>query len=132
MEKLVIVDDQSDIRKLLRLTLGRRYQLFEAEDAASAWEIIRHERPRGIILDVMMPGEMDGYQLCAKIRQDAILRSTYIALVTARGQVVDVAQGKAAGADDYFVKPYSPLALLRTIEERLRKGAEPVREKVAS
>ena len=59
MEKLLIVDDQSDIRKLLRLTLGRRYDLVEAGDAATAWEIIRRERPRGVILDVMMPGEMD-------------------------------------------------------------------------
>lgn len=119
MDKLLIVDDQSDIRKLLRITLGRRYELVEAEDAASAWEIIRHERPRGVILDVMMPGEMDGYQLCAKIREDQALKSTYVALVTARGQASDVERGKAVGADDYFIKPYSPLELLRTIEKRL-------------
>jgi len=119
MLKLLIVDDQSDIRKLLRITLGRRYDILEAEDAASAWGIIRHEKPRGVILDVMMPGEMDGYQLCAKIRADPALKETYVALVTARGQSADVQRGKDAGADDYFVKPYSPLALLHTIESRV-------------
>jgi DNA-binding response OmpR family regulator len=119
MDKLLIVDDQSDIRKLLRITLGRRYAVVEAEDAASAWDIIRHQRPRGVILDIMMPGEMDGYQLCAKIRADQTLKSTYVALVTARGQDADVQRGKAVGADDYFIKPYSPLELLRTIESRL-------------
>jgi DNA-binding response OmpR family regulator len=119
MDKLLIVDDQTDIRKLLRITLGRRYDLLEAEDATAAWEIIRHDRPRGVILDVMMPGDMDGYQLCMKIRADQALRSTYVALVTSRGQAADVERGKAVGADDYFIKPYSPIDLLRTIEKRL-------------
>jgi CheY-like chemotaxis protein len=119
MDKLLIVDDQSDIRKLLKLTLGRRYDLLEAEDAATAWEIIRRKRPRGVILDVMMPGEMDGYQLCEKIRKDPSTKAIYVALVTARGQQADVERGTAVGADDYIVKPYSPLTLLETLQKRL-------------
>lgn len=119
MDKLLIVDDQSDIRKLLRLTLGRRWELIEAEDAAGAWDLLRRERPRGVILDVMMPGEMDGYQLCEKIRADPTLKSTYVALVTARGQDADRERGAEVGADDYIVKPYSPLGLLRAVESRL-------------
>lgn len=119
MDKLLIVDDQPDIRKLLRITLGRSYELVEAEDAASAWEIIRREHPRGVILDVMMPGEMDGYQLCEKIRSDPKHKDTYVALVTARGQTTDRERGMAAGANDYFVKPYSPLELLMAIKTRL-------------
>lgn len=119
MDKLLIVDDQSDIRKLLRLTLGRNYELVEAEDAASAWEIIRREKPRGVILDVMMPGEMDGYQLCEKIRRDPEYKQTYVFLVTARGQIADKERGMAAGANDYFVKPYSPLELLQAIKKHL-------------
>lgn len=119
MHKLLIVDDQPDIRKLLRITLGRSYALIEAEDAASAWEIIRREKPDGVILDVMMPGEMDGYQLCEKIRGDAQLKGTYVMLVTARGQAADKERGLLAGADDYFVKPYSPLLLLQAIKKRL-------------
>ncbi|MCK9382599.1 MAG: response regulator [Sulfuritalea sp.] len=118
-DKLLIVDDQPDIRKLLRLTLGNHYDLFEAEDAASAWEILRREQPRGVILDVMMPGEMDGYQLCVKIRSDPELGKTYVALVSARGQESDKQRGREVGADDYFVKPYGPLELLQIIKRRL-------------
>lgn len=118
MDKLLIVDDQADIRKLLRLTLGRHYQLFEAEDASAAWEIIRKERPRGVICDVMMPGEIDGYQLCERVKLDPTLKHTYFALVTARGQVTDEARGKSAGANDYFIKPFSPLHLLKVLSER--------------
>ncbi|MCX7177200.1 MAG: response regulator, partial [Proteobacteria bacterium] len=70
-------------------------------------------------LDVMMPGEMDGYQLCEKIRHDPACKGTYVALVTARGQAADRERGMAAGADDYFVKPYSPLELLQAIKLRL-------------
>ena len=120
-DKLLIVDDQSDIRTLLRVTLGGRYQLIEADNASSAWEIIHTERPDGVILDVMMPGEWDGYQLCEKIRKDPILSSVYVVLVTACGQHADIRRGKMVGADDYFIKPYSPLELLRTIDTRLMK-----------
>ncbi|MDK9702969.1 MAG: response regulator [Sulfuritalea sp.] len=118
-DKLLIVDDQPDIRKLLRIVLGGHYDLLEAEDAASAWEILRRERPRGIILDIMMPGGMDGYQLCIEIRRDPELAKTYVALMSARGQDSDRQRGREAGADDYFVKPYGPLELLQTIKSRL-------------
>lgn len=119
MEKILIVDDQPDIRKLLRLTFGRRYSVLEAEDAAAAWETIRHEQPRVVLLDVMMPGEMDGYQLCERIRKDPQVGGTYVALLTARGQATDVERGASVGADDYFIKPFSPLQLVKAIEHRL-------------
>lgn len=119
MKKLLIVDDQSDIRKLLRLTLGKRFELFEAADAMEAWELIRRQKPDAIILDVMMPGEMDGYQLCERIKRDPAHAGTYVALVTARGQSADHERGKSAGADDYFVKPFSPLDLMRRLDECL-------------
>lgn len=119
MDKLLIVDDQPDIRKLLRITLSRSYDLLEAEDAMSAWEIILRDQPRGVILDVMMPGEMDGYQLCEKIRKDPKHKDIYVVLVTARGQISDRERGMAVGANDYFVKPYSPLELIKTIKASL-------------
>jgi DNA-binding response OmpR family regulator len=119
MKKVLIVDDQSDIRKLMRLTLGQRFELHEAADASEAWELIRRQRPDAVILDVMMPGEMDGYQLCERIKRDAAFSSTFVALVTARGQAADRDRGKACGADDYFVKPFSPLDLMRRLDENL-------------
>lgn len=119
MKKVLIVDDQDTIRKMLRLTLAGRYELFEAADAEAAWEAIRHQRPDAIILDIMMPGEMDGYQLCEKLRRERELRYIHVVMVTARGQEADRQKGMAMGANAYFVKPFSPLALARHLEEAL-------------
>ena len=121
MQTLLIVDDRADNRKLLRLSLGHLYRIVEAEDAATAWDLLIAQRPRGVILDVMMPGGMDGFDLCAKIRADAdpAIKGTYVLMLTARGQAADRERGRAAGADDYVVKPYSPLALLRVLEQRI-------------
>jgi len=117
MKKVLIVDDQDTIRKMLRLTLSGRYELFEASDSTEAWEALRHIRPDAVILDIMMPGEMDGYQICEKLRGERELKGIHVVMVTARGQEADRSKGMAAGADAYFVKPFSPLALARHLEE---------------
>lgn len=119
MKKILIVDDQDSIRKMLRLTLNGRYALFEAADASAAWDMLRHERPAAVILDIMMPGEMDGYQLCEKLRADRDLARTHVVMVTARGQEADRSRGMSAGANAYFIKPFSPLALARHFDEAL-------------
>lgn len=124
MNKVLIVDDQDAIRKMLRLTLAGRYELIEAAEAAAAWEAIRRQRPQAVILDIMMPGEMDGYQLCEKIRADRELCGMHVVMVTARGQEADRQKGIATGTDAYFVKPFSPLALARHLDDffQARKG----------
>lgn len=120
MKKVLIVDDQDTIRKMLRLTLTGRYELIEASDAGAAWDSLRRVRPEALILDIMMPGEMDGYQLCEKLRADPALCRIHVVMVTARGQEADRHKGMTAGADAYFVKPFSPLALARHLEEALK------------
>lgn len=116
MKRVLIVDDQDTIRKMLRLTLTGRYELHEAADSGEAWEALRRLRPDAVILDIMMPGDMDGYQLCEKLRADRELHAIHVIMVTARGQDADRQRGIAAGADAYFVKPFSPLALARHLE----------------
>lgn len=119
MKRVLIVDDQDTIRKMLRLTLSGRYELYEAEEAGQAWESLCRIRPHAIILDIMMPGEMDGYQLCEKLKADRELSKIHVVMVTARGQEADRQKGMAAGANAYFVKPFSPLALARHLENAL-------------
>lgn len=119
MHTILIVDDQDEIRKLIRHTLEGLYTLREARNAEEAEAVIRRERPRGVLLDVMMPGRLNGYELCEQIKSDPELKATYVALITARGQEADLERGRRTGADDYFVKPFSPLALIRRLEERL-------------
>jgi len=67
-----------------------------------------------------MPGELDGLQLCRQLRSDPVLRHAKVVLLTARGQDRDREAGQQAGADEYLVKPFSPLELIETIERLLK------------
>lgn len=113
MKKVLIVDDQPDIRRLLRLTLNEKFAVTEAVEADDAHALILLERPDAILLDVMMPGSMNGFQLCEKIKRDPDLSAIHVVLMTARTQVADQELGRAVGADEYFIKPFSPLAMMR-------------------
>lgn len=112
MQKILIVDDHSDIRRLLSITLGKEYELLEAEDGASALELIRRQRPEIVLLDVMMPGELDGLDVLDAIKSDPTTKGTLVAMVTARGQVADGDDARRRGADAYFIKPFSPLQVV--------------------
>jgi len=119
----LIVDDQADIRKLILMTMEYEdFQLHEADNGEDAWRISQNLRPSVVLLDVMMPGCLDGYQVCQKIKSDAFLQhKTKVILLTARGQVTDLEQGQAAGCDAYLVKPFSPLELLDTVDRLVAK-----------
>jgi DNA-binding response OmpR family regulator len=119
MRKLLIVDDQANIRQMLRLTLRDHYIVGEAQSADTAFAMILSDPPDAIVLDVMMPGSMNGFQLCERIKGDAELAGIHVVLVTACGQVEDQELGRRLGADAYFVKPFSPLALARHLGEVL-------------
>ncbi|MCX7239280.1 MAG: response regulator [Burkholderiales bacterium] len=121
MSKILLVDDHADIRRLMRVTLGKTFDILEAEDGASALQLARDERPDLIVLDVMMPGELDGLDVLDAVRADPQLNAVRIIMVTARGQVRDTEVGMQRGADAYFVKPFSPLQLTSCIQETLAK-----------
>ena len=76
-------------------------------------------RPALVLLDVMMPGELDGYQVCERIKRDPSISLTRVVLLTARGQKADQEQGRKAGCDAYLVKPFSPLNLIELIDKLL-------------
>lgn len=114
--RVLVVDDNGEVRRLLQLTLEFGvFELREAVDGASALEAVRAWRPHVVLLDVMMPGEKDGYAVCTEIKADPELASTYVCLLTARGQMVDVQHGRKLGADAYLVKPFSPTKLVQII-----------------
>jgi CheY-like chemotaxis protein len=120
MRKVLIVDDHSDIRRLLSITLGKEYEIMEAEDGVSALEAIRRHRPEIVLLDVMMPGEMDGLQVLDAIKADPRISDTLVAMVTARGQVADGDDARKRGADAYFIKPFSPLQVVAWVREHAK------------
>lgn len=119
MKKILIVDDHPIVRQIIRLTVWGKFDTQEAGDAHTAYEMIKNSRPDAIVLDVMMPGDMDGFQLCERIKKDPELADIYIVLVTACGQIEDQEKGMALGANAYFVKPFSPLELSRHLETAL-------------
>ncbi len=119
MTKILIVDDHSDIRRLVSITLGKTYEILEAEDGVAALEVIRRKSPEVVLLDIMMPGELDGLAVLDIIRADPALKHTLVAMLTARGQSADYELGKQRGADAYFIKPFSPLQLVKWIRENL-------------
>ena len=116
--KVLIVDDQSDIRKLVHMTLDiGDVDVYEAETGEGALEMMHRVKPGIVLMDIMMPGEIDGLEACRRIKADPGLTGTLVAMLTARGQQADIDAAKAVGADAYLVKPFSPLQLLDKVNE---------------
>jgi len=115
--KLLVVDDNAEVRNLLRLTLSfGDYSIREASNGVDALNIIREWRPDIVLLDIMMPGEKDGLQVCREVKQDEYINDTFIAMLTARGQKQDMQEGNDAGADAYLIKPFSPMELNKMVK----------------
>lgn len=116
MKRVLIVEDQDDIRELIRMTLEvEDVEIHEAPNGAAGLEAAQRLQPQLILLDVMMPGGMDGFTVCERVRADSRLKKTKVVLLTARAQPEDRARGMKAGADEYLVKPFSPRQLLTVI-----------------
>lgn len=121
MKCVLIIEDQADIRKLLRMTLEfADYEIHEASDGHFGLHLARATKPDIVLLDVMMPGELDGLHVCRQIKSDPELRHVKVVMLTARGQDRDCEAGMLAGADEYLVKPFSPLRLIETVERLLK------------
>ena len=118
--KILIVDDESRMRKLVKDFLGREgYLVREAGDGMEALEIFYEEKDIAlIILDVMMP-RMDGWQTCREIRQSS---QVPIIMLTARSEEHDELQGFELGVDEYISKPFSPKILVARVEAILRRS----------
>lgn len=118
MKKILIVDDQVEVRELVQVTLEiGDYQILSAENGQQAVDIARVEHPDIILLDIMMPGsDVDGLEACRLLKADPATADITIVMLSAKGQEVDIATGKVAGADDYFTKPFSPIALIEKVE----------------
>ncbi len=124
-QSLIIVEDSEDARKLLRITLGYGlYRIHETDNATDALMMARSVRPEVMVLDVMLPGGVNGFQLCELIKRDESLRSIFVVMVTARGGEEDIKEGRRCGADAYVVKPFSPAYLIQVIESRQQAGID--------
>ena len=119
--KILIADDDPDIRDVLKLTLSEEnYEILEADNGEDALKIIQNKPVDMALLDYKMP-KLDGRQLCILIKSDLLLRHLPIIMVTGKGEVSDKVGGIEAGADDYIVKPFEPKELLARIRMILRR-----------
>ena len=120
MHKVLLVDDHEEIRRLMRIALGKEFDVIEAGTGDEALEMIRQERPHLVLLDIMMPGGLDGLDVLKIVKSTPELADTLVVMLTARGQNRDQEAGIARGADGYFIKPFSPLTLRDFIRDMLR------------
>jgi two-component system chemotaxis response regulator CheY len=115
---VLIVDDDQFIRKLIATTLEdvSEFELHEAADGVEALEVARRERPSLVFLDVDMP-RLNGIEACRQLREgDATSNATIVMLTAAHGDSVE-SDAEQAGADLFLTKPFSPLDLLRLVDQ---------------
>jgi diguanylate cyclase (GGDEF)-like protein len=119
--KILIADDDADIRDILKITLEEEnYEIIEARDGEEALKLIRSKPLDLALLDHNMP-KMTGRQVCNLVKKDLLLQHTPVIMVTGKGEVSDKIDGIDAGADDYIVKPFEPKELLARIRMVLRR-----------
>ena len=123
MAKIVVADDDVDIRELVEFKLASMgHDIVAVADGAAAVEACRAERPDLAVLDVMMPG-VSGLDAVRTIRADAVLAHLPVILLTARAQESDVETGLSSGADEYITKPFSPRDLAARVDQLLERAA---------
>jgi two-component system, OmpR family, response regulator ResD len=117
--RILLVDDEERIRRLVRMYLERSgYEVDEAEDGNVALQMALENHYALIVLDLMLP-EIDGREICAKVRQH---KDTPIIMLTAMGDEKNRIQGFELGADDYVVKPFSPPELVMRVKALLKRS----------
>jgi DNA-binding NtrC family response regulator/signal transduction histidine kinase len=118
-ELIVVADDNADMRKYLKHLLDGQYEVHTVSDGREALETTRLLRPALLLTDVMMP-QLDGFGLLRAVRDDAVLASTPIILLSARAGEESRLEGLQAGADDYLVKPFTARELIARVEVHLK------------
>lgn len=116
-KRILVVDDQADLRRLVCLTLDYgNHQLHEATDGAEALSMMGKVSPDLVVLDVMLPGMLDGYQVCERIKRDRLLRDTPIIMLSGCDGEQHRSRARLAGCNAYLTKPFRPLQLVEVVE----------------
>ncbi len=121
-QKILVVEDENDIRELLRFNLAQEgFAVEEAGDGAEALDRVARRAPDLMVLDLMLP-RMSGLELCRRMRANPDTARLPILIVTAKGAEVDRVLGLEMGADDYVVKPFSPREVVARVKALLRRA----------
>ena len=121
IHKVLLVDDEESIYKVVEQVLKRdAYELLYADNGETALECFQKESPDLVILDIMLP-IIDGYEVCRTIRE---VSKVPIMMLSAKGEIIDKSVGFNLGADDYLVKPFSPVELVLRVKALLRRSLD--------
>jgi DNA-binding response OmpR family regulator len=121
--RIVVADDEADIRRLIVFTLKRRgHQVFEASSGDEALALIKEVLPDLVVLDVMMPG-LSGPEVTRRLRSNRDTVDIPVLLVSAMGQASEIASGLSSGASAYLVKPFKPQELAAQVSTLLQGTA---------
>jgi two-component system alkaline phosphatase synthesis response regulator PhoP len=123
---ILIADDEPNILISLEYLMKREgYVVHVARDGQEALDALRREKPRLVLLDVMMPRK-SGFEVCQEMRADEAIRDTLVLMLTAKGRDTDVAKGMGVGADAYMTKPFSTKELVQKVRQMLGGEGGPV------
>lgn len=121
MTKILIAEDEPDIRDLVAFTLRfAGYEVVAGANGEEAVQLAKKENPDLILLDVRMP-RMTGYAACKEIKADPVLKDVPVVFLTARGQESEIRDGMEAGAEEYLLKPFAPNQLTERVRSVLAK-----------
>ena len=132
MAKLLIVEDEADIRELISFNLEMSgYEVEKARDGEEGLALAKSGVFDLIILDLMLPG-MDGLKVCSQLRKDPSTATVPVIMLTARSEDDDIVSGLEIGADDYITKPFSPRILIARVQAALRRTGSDAKEEDSS
>jgi DNA-binding response OmpR family regulator len=121
MAKIVIAEDEPDIRELIAFTLRfAGYEVITGSNGEEGYELTKKERPDLAMFDVRMP-KMTGYDACKKVKADPEIAHIPVIFLSAKGQESEIEQGLAAGAEEYLLKPFAPDQLTERVKAVLVK-----------
>lgn len=126
MKKILVVDDCAEVRELLEKTLARGgYETLCAGSGQDALRAVREHKPDLVLMDIMMPGDFNGTETTRMLKSDPETEYTKVVMLTGKEGTRVITDALDAGADGFFAKPFSPLDLLRKIEELLGPASSP-------
>jgi DNA-binding response OmpR family regulator len=121
MAKIVIAEDEPDIRDLIAFTLRfAGYEVVTGSNGEEGYELTRKEKPDLVMMDVRMP-KMTGYEACKKIKADPEIAHIPVIFLSAKGQETEISSGMDSGAEEYLLKPFAPDQLTERIRAVLAK-----------
>jgi DNA-binding response OmpR family regulator len=124
--RILIVEDQDSIRRMIEaLVQARGYAVTAVASGAKAIDVALTDPPDVVLLDLMLPGQFDGFEVCRRLRAQAATQSVPVVIITALDDADSRRRASEAGATAYYTKPFSPLALLREIDRYGRRSEPP-------